>query len=481
MATFKYISNNIILKRFKLKMSNNNPSPTRELPISLQGIEKILVCLNENYKVPLSIREISKKSKLSMRVGKNILLQLEKFNQVERVVEGNNLIPKWRITKFGKKVLKEAKGLEQGIEFVSREEELLEGIEIPDNIKDIKDDLRKSHEAVIHELNNIQVDLSKILGSILNINHPVFEDLISFILKRVKFLKQKFKILTVDPTSTSTLKKVGEKQKKLTKEVEYQTCVEIYFFNSLIIHEIKRIFDITIKVSKYIEDLVVANGLSMAIDLREEIRILSSLVYQRETINVDSHILSNEDLKILSKNKIEIDILDNLIDFPTNNEILSKEIEDLVLKFLNKLKQGETELKDHNYKLADFIPLYNLYQLILDEKPNLNFAIDKLEQIINNLTDSGYIPGIKNIQDTEGNYLKVVQLKAHDVSEEETNLVLIALKLHKFTLADIVDKTGWPPEKALDLLYKLTNLGILNYSKSFLHGEQWYIRTEQKS
>lgn len=460
---------------------NENSSPTRELPISLQGIEKILICLNDNYKVSLSIREISKKSKLSMRVVKNILLQLEKFNQVERVIEGNNLIPKWRITKFGKRVLKEAKGLGQGIPIVSRDEELLSGVVIPENIKDIKDNLRKTHEAVINELNNIQVDLSKILGSILNINHPVFEDMISFVIKRVKFLKQKFKIVTIDPTSTSTLKKVGDKQKKITKEVERLVCVEIFFFNSVIINEIKRIFDITVKLSKYIENLAIPNGLSIANDLREEIRILSSLIYQREAINVDSHILPNEEIKRLSKNKVELNILDNLIEFPTNDDILSKEIEDLVLKLLNKLNKGETELKDHNYKIADFIPLYNLHQLILDEKPNLTFAVDKLEQIVNNLTDDGYIPGIKTIQDTEGNYLKVVQLKAHDVSDDETELILIALKLHKFTLADIVEKTSWPPEKSLEFLYKLTNLGILNYSKSFLHGEQWYVRTEQKS
>jgi len=74
-----------------------------------------------------------------------------------------------------------------------------------------------------------------------------------------------------------------------------------------------------------------------------------------------------------------------------------------------------------------------------------------------------------------------VQLKAHDVSDDETELILIALKLQKFTLADIVDKTGWHLEKSLEFLYRLTNLGILNYSKSFLHGEQWYVRTEQKN
>jgi len=85
-----------------MSKKKENSKPTRELPISLQGIETILQYLNKEGKVVSSIRSISGHTGLSMRVVKNILLQLEKFNQVERVIEKNNILPKWKITKFGK-------------------------------------------------------------------------------------------------------------------------------------------------------------------------------------------------------------------------------------------------------------------------------------------------------------------------------------------------------------------------------------------
>ena len=97
---------------------------------------------------------------------------------------------------------------------------------------------------------------------------------------------------------------MGEKQKKITKEVEKLVCVEIFFMNSVIINEIKRIFDITVKLSKYLENLAVTNGLSVANDLREEIRILSDLIYQLTEIDLKSHNLTQDDVKkILNKKR----------------------------------------------------------------------------------------------------------------------------------------------------------------------------------
>ena len=119
-------------------MSNEKDNQIRELPKSLQGIEIILVYLNEKDKKPSSIRKISEQTQLSMRVAKNILLQLEKFNQIERVVEKNNSLPKWRITKFGKRVVKEAQGIEKAIEFPSIEDELIYEIQIPNDLESIK-------------------------------------------------------------------------------------------------------------------------------------------------------------------------------------------------------------------------------------------------------------------------------------------------------------------------------------------------------
>lgn len=458
--------------------SMKKDNPTRELPISLQGIETILLFLNEKDKTTSSIRNISEQTRLSMRVVKNILLQLEKFNQVERVTVKNNILPKWRITKFGKKVIKEAKGIEKNIKFLSREDELLYGISVIENIEDLRGKGRQKQESIISELGTLQVELSKILGPILNINNPIFEDLVSFFIKRVKFLNQRVSNLIKDPIASYSLKKIGEKQKKVSKEKEKLLFTEIYFFNSVILNEIKRISDFMINLSHFIENEAISNAYSVAIDLREEIRLLTSFIYQRESLNVNSHKLPTEDLKQLSKNKFSVEILDNIIEIPMDDPKRMKGIEDAVLEFLASLNKGEKLLKDHSHEISENIPLYALYQLILDEKPNLNFTIDKLERVINSLADNGYIPGIKIIQEDEDHYLKVVQLRAHDISEDESNLISFALKLHKFTLADMIEASGWTMAKITKILNTLTELGIIKYSKSFLHGEQWYIVSE---
>ena len=458
--------------------SMKKDNPTRELPISLQGIETILLFLNEKDKTTSSIRNISEQTRLSMRVVKNILLQLEKFNQVERVTVKNNILPKWRITKFGKKVIKEAKGIEKNIKFLSREDELLYRISVYESIDDLKEESRQKQEFIISELGTLQVELSKILGPILSINNPIFEDLVSFFIKRVKFLNQRVSNLLKDPIASYSLKKIGEKQKKVSKEKEKLLFTEIYFFNSVILNEIKRISDFMINLSHFIENEAISNAYSVAIDLREEIRLLTSFVYQRESLNVNSHKLPTEDLKQLSKNKFNVEILDNIIEIPMDDPKRMKGIEDAVLGFLASLNKGEKLLKDHSHEISENIPLYALYQLILDEKPNLNFTIDKLERVINSLADNGYIAGIKIIQEDEDHYLKVVQLRAHDISEDESNLISFALKLQKFTIADMIGASGWTMTKITKILNTLTELGIIKYSKSFLHGEQWYIVSE---
>ena len=73
-------------------MPNSNENTSRDLPISLQGIETILLFLNEKDKKASSIRNISEQTGLSMRVVKNILLQLERFTQVERFIESSKLV-----------------------------------------------------------------------------------------------------------------------------------------------------------------------------------------------------------------------------------------------------------------------------------------------------------------------------------------------------------------------------------------------------
>ena len=447
----------------------------RELPKSLQGIEIILIYLNERSKESLSIRNISESTGLSMRVTKNILLQLEKFNQIERIVEKNNVLPKWRITKFGKKVIKEARGNENDIEFLSREDELISNITLPETVEKIKSSSKEKLQANISQLNELQTDLSKTLGQILNVNDPIFEDLMSLILKKLKFLKQKISNLPSDPLASYKIKKKDEKQRKVSKEEEKLLFTEIYFFNSLILNQVKRIIDFKIKLSDFIENEALLNAFSVAKNLREEIRTLSSLVEQRALLNLDFHVLSLEEVKLIAKNKITTDILDKIIDIQTTKEDTTKGIEELVLKFIAKLNKNDIQLNNHIKEISESIPLYELYELILDSKPNLHFAIETLEQVINSLADNGYLSGIKLIQGDEDHYLKLVEFRPIDISKNELAVISNALKLQNFTLADMVGATGWSTNQVKKTLNHLSDIGILRYSKSYLQGERWFI------
>lgn len=447
----------------------------RELPKSLQGIEIMLIYLNERSKEPLSIRNISENTGLSMRVTKNIILQLEKFNQIERVVEKNNILPKWKITKFGKKVIKEATGEEKDIEFLSREDELISNITIPEDKEKIKSRSNEKLQANISQLNDLQIDISKTLGQILNINDPIFEDLLSLILKKLKFLKQKITDLPLDPLAKYKIKRKDGKQRKVSKEEEKLLFTEILFFNSLILNQIKRIFDFKIKLSRFIENEAFPNAFSIAKNLREEIRTLSSLIGQRISLNLDIHLLSKEELKLLEKNKITTDMLDKIIDIQTTKEDTTKGIKELVLKFIAKLNRSDGQLNNHIKEISESIPLYELYELILDSNPNLHFTIETLEQVINTLADDGYLSGIKTIQGDEDHYLKLVQFKLIDISKNELELISNALKLQNFTLADMVGATGWSTNQVKKTLNHLSDIGILRYSKSYLQGERWFI------
>lgn len=449
----------------------------RDLPISLQGIELVLKFLDENDKEPNSIRNISKNTELSMRVVKNILLQLEKFNQIERVIEKNNILPKWQITKFGKRVVKEASGIENHVQFSSKEDELIHDIDIPENNEKKKNENRQLQETIIFKLGQLQVEISKLLGPILNLGDPFFEDLIGFMIKRIKFLKQRIENLPIDLIANYTLKKMGEKQKKVSKEEETIICTEIYFMNSIIINELNYVKSVNNRLDKLIENSAITKAFSVGKDLRDELRILAHLIELRESIDIKQHIFSENETKFLIKNEITPNLLDNLIENSASEELWMEGIKDIVLKFIGMIQKGEKFLNDHNFEITESIPLFELYNLILDEKPAINFSIKQFEEAINSLANEGYIAGLKTIQVNDNGYLKIVQLIARDISEDENFLISRAIKLEKFTLAEIVKETGWSIEKTTEMLNKLTDIGIIKYSKSFLHGELWYVIT----
>ncbi|MHA2035785.1 MAG: hypothetical protein ACW98X_05090 [Promethearchaeota archaeon] len=450
-------------------------NPTRELPISLQGIETILLFLNERDKMSSSIRSVSENTGLSMRVVKNVLLQLERFNQVERMIEKNNILPKWRITKFGKRVLKEAKGIENNIKFPSREEELIHNITIPKDKEELKNLFKRNLELISTRLNTVQSQLSRTLGPILDVNNPVFEDLMGFIITRIKYLSSQISNIPKDPTLALKMIKYGEKKPQISLKEGQFLFGELNFYLFLILNELNRVLDFISNLSQNIENKAFSEAYSIATDIRDEIRILSDLIIQMREIDIKTHKLTQDDVKKILNKKIDLGILDNIIDIPLTKEIIITSIKDVVLDILAKLNKGERKLVSHSVIITDNFPIFALYDFILDEKPYLNFSIEDFERAINSLADEGYIPGIRILQEDEEHYLKIIQLKQHDISEDEINLVSFAVRYQKFTLADLIEEKKWSSEKSMKLLNRLTDLGILKHSKSLLHGEQWYV------
>jgi hypothetical protein len=453
----------------------NKPEYQRDVPRSLKGIEVILLYLNQMNNKSVSIRNISKHTDYSMRVVKNILLQLEKFNQVKRVFERDMLQPKWSITSFGKRVLKEAKGLESVKELPSEESELIKNIRIPQNIDKLKVECKSIQIDINSRLKDLQVEVSKMIGPVMNLNNPVFEDLVNFILKRLDYLKMTYSNLTYDPLASYLLKKKDKKERKISKEEEREVFVEIYFLNSLIVNEIKRIREVHTRFSQFMESNSDSSSLSTARELNKEIQTLTILIRSRESSTLDFHVFSKNYLKKLVNNEISTEILEEILEIPLTKEEKLGELKEIILDFHAKVSKGKKKFDNHINEILESIPLYALYQLIKDENPQLNFTIENLEFIINNLSDDGFIPGIKIIQGDQDQYLKVVQLKPRDISEDEKALILQAMKLEVFSLADMISATGWQKEIVQDLLLNLTEIGILRFAKSFLHGERWYI------
>ncbi|MFX1366709.1 MAG: hypothetical protein ACFFCE_06215 [Promethearchaeota archaeon] len=453
---------------------------SRDIPLSLQGIEKILRFLYQTKKLS-SIRNISENTDISMRVVKNILLQLEKFGQVERIVEENKILPKWQITKFGIKVIKKANGIEDDIKFLSIEDELLHNIHIPHKLDELNERKNLTQEKIISKLNQIQIELSKVLGPVLNLNNPVFEDLISFSLKRIKYLRTFMINIPKSPIDLQKeIREIDEKKKATSKIETKKIYAEIVFLNSLIINQLNRISNYLNRLSQLIENQSYSSAFSITNDLREELRFITKLINLRESIKINFHVFSEEQLKQITKNELTINLLEDLIEIPMSEESKFEIIKNIVLEFIHLLNKGQKNLKDHNYEITETVPLYELYQLVLDEKPQLSITIEELEKIVNLLADKEYIPGIKKIEGSNDYYLKVVQLKPQDINEDETKLITLAIQLQKFSIADIVSETGWHIDKIREILEHLSEIGILKYSKSFLHGDQWYIVSEKK-
>ena len=164
-----------------------SPPEDREIPISLRGIENILRVLNNTLKEPASIRQISVETDLSMRVTKNILLELENLKQVEQIVEEGQIVAKWTLTNLGKK---NADAIETPIlnGHGDPTKKLMENLVIPKKIEDLNTQIASSHKAILTYFSQLQLDLSKSMGICFSADQPAIAENLGHLIQKIKTL-----------------------------------------------------------------------------------------------------------------------------------------------------------------------------------------------------------------------------------------------------------------------------------------------------
>ena len=157
----------------------------RELPISLRGIEDILHVMNTTLVKPSCIHQIKAVTNLSTRVTKNILMQLEKLKQVERIVEEDQVLPKWALTRLGREVAN-AMDSDQKKGVPSEYSSLLANITIPKTIENQNIQIGAVHANILSSLNELQFNFSKSLGICFNLEQPVYAETLGRMHARIK-------------------------------------------------------------------------------------------------------------------------------------------------------------------------------------------------------------------------------------------------------------------------------------------------------
>ncbi|MHA1369373.1 MAG: hypothetical protein ACTSRA_06625, partial [Promethearchaeota archaeon] len=279
------------------------------------------------------MRNISEKTNLSQKKVKNILQYLEKSNQIERVIEKNKNIPKWRITKTGKRMLKKSGSKNSRISYPTLDKEMLAKIHIYKDPIRLKEACKDKQEVMNLKLKTLYLEMNKALRLLLNVNEPFLEDLLGSIISRIKYFRQRLNNL-LDPLAAGKISKLGEKSRRVSKEEEKYLLVEILFFNSLIIMEITRFLDFNEDLTNFLENKNYLGALTCAQSLHDELTRLATLINARESININSHVLSKDTILQISKNKFSPDILNNIFRDPIEDGNRLNEIKELILKFI---------------------------------------------------------------------------------------------------------------------------------------------------
>jgi hypothetical protein len=353
-------------------------------------------------------------------------------------------------------------------------EALLKNVKIPDEKDVLSRGCKELQGAIEQGISTLLIDLSRALGAVIELGDPNLEDFTGFAIARLKFLKQRVATLPADPFALFRLKKLGKAPTNMSSKDEQHMLAQVYMLDAMLANGTKRIAAMVWNFQSLLESSDGGAAATLAETIREELRLATRLVYDRESVSPDAPLLSKDQVRHFDKKQQGIkamqDLLSESIDLPANDA----KIKDFVLKVTARIDQGETNVDGNSIELHDAMPLFSLFQLVRDELPDINVKIEDVERVATELGAAGYIPGITVLEDDDGRSLKVVQFKARDYSKDEQRVVSTGHGLKKFTLADMVSTTGLDLDYVEEIVRSLEKNGIFRHSKSLLEGECWY-------
>ncbi len=473
---FPYGNIYIFLPHFFFDYKNMTPrdhEKIREIPISLRGIESILRVLNNELKDPSSIRQISELTGLSMRVAKNILMQLENLKQVERIVEKGQILPKWGLTGLGKA---NAKAIEKSSNGLNKKtshrllEHLINNIQIPKNADEQNSKIGATHRNFLNLVDKIKLNLSKSMGICYNLEQPIFAERLGSIIRKLKSIKTNFSSFRVNPLSFYDLQKKGTK-KKITARKKKDFLSEILFINQILLNQLNIISELELEINKNLEQENYRLFNEIYNQIADQIRILNYLLQKRTSVDDGIHILAEDELILLQKNKVGLSLLKKFLPPLIQDDRKEEMLKECLLSLISDLLVENSK----NYNKPYNIPLVSFYDLAKDQCKFTGFSVENLEQVLIQIAEQGLISGIIEIKDDENHIFKIVQLKPYDVSVDEIKLIRLAIRLKFLSMADVMENLGWNQSKVEKHLQTMTNNGLLRHSQSYLQGDKWYI------
>jgi len=164
---------------------------------------------------------------------------------------------------------------------------------------------------------------------------------------------------------------------------------------------------------------------------------------------------------------------------------LKKDFKIILGEYYEPLKKPKYKKKEYYKKLSDIllslgesiqknsggiILLSNLYLLIKDKYPQIEFEVDDLKTVLNKLKKKKLILGLKK----QKSGIEIVRFYPSEVSNDISLVLELATELGPLKISDLMTKLNWTHERSQVVLEDLEKKNIAKKSKKYSEGEIWF-------